>query len=278
MNPKRQVIEQAIYDLEENVKTVYEIWKQSLESGITDRERDAMMETYYERRNIANRLFHDWTKVNPNSAYYDPNPTPIFSSSDFYGPNALQKLKPRTYPIILGAATMSVEHAFQTIRRTKKFIEQLRTKLKKRKDLQESSPFQLTEAKLKQMIMEALGQESLDLMLAHHGFEPYDTSWITQPTKHANYNSRSWFKGQPGRRGTVRFTLTYTLVDSILHYKIEGLSRRKRRRGTTFSIASGKIEIPPNLFLETEEGIREADALMLLEEAATIERALGMYE
>ena len=156
MNPKRQVVEQAIYDLEENIKTVYEIWKQSLESGITDRERDAMMETYYERRNIANRLFHDWTKVNPNSAYYDPNPTPVFSSSDFYGSNSLQKLKPRTYPIILGAATMSVEHAFQTIRRTKKFIEQLRTKLKKRKDLQESSPFQLTEAKLKQMILDEM--------------------------------------------------------------------------------------------------------------------------
>ena len=151
----------------------------------------------------------------------------------------------------------------------------------------------LTEAKLKQMILEALGQESLDLMLAQHGFEPYDDSWITKPTKHKNYNARSWFKGHPGRRGTVQINFQYTLHDSILHYKIEGLSRRKYRRGTTFSIASGKIEIPPNLFLETEDGIRQADALLLnspntfpskdpnhknLTIKDTIERALGMYK
>ena len=146
----------------------------------------------------------------------------------------------------------------------------------------------LTEAKLKQMIMEAMGQESLDLMLAQNGFEPYDANmpWVKLPTKHANYSSRSWFKGQPGRRGTVKFTLTYNRVDSILHYKIEGLSKRKRRSGTTFSIASGKVEIPPNLSLETEEGIKQADAIMLSSvntfsgktEAETIERALGMYE
>ena len=146
----------------------------------------------------------------------------------------------------------------------------------------------LTEAKLKQMIMEAMGQESLDLMLAQNGFEPYDANmpWVKLPTKHANYSSRSWFKGQPGRRGTVKFTLTYNLVDSILHYKIEGVSKRKRRGGTTFSIASGKIEMPPGLSLETEEGIKQADAIMLSSvntfsgktEAETIERALGMYE
>ena len=151
----------------------------------------------------------------------------------------------------------------------------------------------LTEAKLKQMILEALGQESLDSMMARHDFEPYDDSWITKPTKHANYNSRSWFKGQVGRRGTVRITLTYTLVESILHYKIEGLSRRRRRRGTTFSIASGKVEMPPNLSLETEEGIKEADEIMLssantfpskdpdhksLTIKDTIERALEMYK
>ena len=143
------------------------------------------------------------------------------------------------------------------------------------------------------MILEALEQKSLDSMLAHHGFEPYDDSWITGPTKHKNYNARSWFKGQPGRRGTVRISSQYTLHDSILHYKFEGLSRRKRRHGTTFKIASGKIEIPSNLSLETEESIREADALVLSSAntfpsknphqeipsiAQTIERALGMYK
>jgi len=151
----------------------------------------------------------------------------------------------------------------------------------------------LTEAKLKQVILEVLGQESLDSMMARHDFEPYDDSWIKKPTKHKNYNARSWFKGQPGRRGTVQISSQYTLHDSILHYKFEGLSKRKRRRGTTFKIASGKIEIPPNLSLETEEGIREADALVLSSAntfpsknpnqeipsiAQTIERALGMYK
>ena len=149
----------------------------------------------------------------------------------------------------------------------------------------------LTEAKLKQMILETMENqefhESLDSMMARHDFEPYDDSWIKKPTKHKKYSHRSWFKGDPGRRGTVKFDLEYTLHNSILHYKIEAISKRQRRRGgKRFSIAQNKIEVPPSLSLETEQGIREADALMLSnpnaftgnKEVETIERALGMYE
>ncbi len=148
----------------------------------------------------------------------------------------------------------------------------------------------LTEVKLKQIILEIMENqeihESLDSMMARHDFKPYDNSWIKKPTKHKNYSHRSWFKGEPGRRGTVRFDLEYTLHNSVLHYKIEALSKRKRRNGKRFSIAQNKIEVPPSLSLETEQGIGKADALMLSnsnaftgnKEVETIERALGMYE
>ena len=107
MNPKRQVIEQAIYDLEENIKTMEQIYHAFLSSRITyapheqrKELHEAMKETFYERENIANRLFHDWTRVNPNSAYYDPNPTPVFNSSDFHRSKPYSR-KPLSFPVIV---------------------------------------------------------------------------------------------------------------------------------------------------------------------------------
>jgi hypothetical protein len=162
MNPKRQVIEKAIMDLEENkevVRQIYEEWK-IVEQGPTSNYYakikeldDAMKKAREERKNIAVRIFSDYVNNlrkpvvgNPNEEYYDPNPTPVLKVEDFGSSS----------PIITGLSTTSVDNAPRTIKRIDKFIGQLKRKLKRRKDLQESNPFQLTEAKLKQMIVEAL--------------------------------------------------------------------------------------------------------------------------
>jgi hypothetical protein len=168
MNPKIQVIEKAIMDLKQNkqmVSQIYEEWK-TVEQGPTSNYYakvkeldDAMEKAREERKNIAVRLFRDYVDSlgnrvvgNPNEAFYDPNPTPIFSVGDFHrGPGM-----PRTLPAITSAATIVANRGELTLRRIDKFIDQLKRKLKTRKDLQESNPFQLTEAKLKQMIVEAL--------------------------------------------------------------------------------------------------------------------------
>jgi len=160
MNPKRQVIEQAIMDLEENIKTMKQIYheylkkKKSTPPDQLEEFHEAMRETFYERENIANRLFHDWTRANPNSAYYDPNPTPVFYVADFH--RTMRKGKPRSFPIIVASSGKRAENGALNILNIKKFIEQLKRKLKARKDLQESSPFQLTEAKLKEMILDEI--------------------------------------------------------------------------------------------------------------------------
>lgn len=169
MNPKRKVIEQAIMDLEENreiVSQIYNEWTR-VTHGPDYYEKvqeldDAMEKTRRERKNIAVRLFHDYVtssgKPNsePNYKYYDPNPTPVFSVGDFHRGPGLS----RSYPVITGRATRSSRNGDRTLARIDKFIGQLKRKMKTRKDLQESSPFQLTEAKLKEMILEALKDSS----------------------------------------------------------------------------------------------------------------------
>ena len=171
MNPKRQVIkrqviEQAIMDLEKNreaVSQIYEAWRNTKEGpGYYKKVQEldvAMEKAREERRNIAVRLFSDYVDSqgnpvvgNPNEEFYDPNPTPIFSVGDFH--NGIGK--PRIQPMITGAATIVANRGELTLGRIDKFIKQLEHKLKKRKDLQEELSMKLTEAKLKQMILEAL--------------------------------------------------------------------------------------------------------------------------
>ena len=171
MNPKRQVIEQAIMDLEENkevVRQIYNEWTR-VTNGPDYYEKvkeldDAMKKARQERMNIAVRIFHNYTDNlgnpiagDPNEPFYDPSPTPVFSVHDFHrGPGM-----PRTFPVITGASTTAARNGDRTLARIDKFIGQLKRKMKTRKDLQESSPFQLTEAKLKKMILEALKNSSI---------------------------------------------------------------------------------------------------------------------
>ena len=162
MNPKRQVIEKAIIDLRDHLKDLKLVHKKHLDAQedgyyMTDAE-EFMMEFYNERVNIANRLFVPTQASgiqlpNPNSRYYDPNPFPVFNVEDFQD---FRRSEPLSYPVIVGNLTKYIEHVDYTMLTIDRFIEQLERKLKRRNDLQESSPFQLTEAKLKQMILEAL--------------------------------------------------------------------------------------------------------------------------
>ena len=172
MNPKRQIIQQAIMDLEENkemVRQIYEEWRATKEGpGYYTKVQkldDAMKKARQERMNIAVRIFYDYTDNlgnpiagDPNESFYDPSPTPVFSVRDFRrGPMGM----PRTSPMITGASTIDARNGDRTLDRIDKFIEQLKRKMRTRKDLQESSPFQLTEAKLKQMILEAIKNKRL---------------------------------------------------------------------------------------------------------------------
>ena len=172
MNPKRQIIQQAIMDLEENremVRQIHEEWKSLQTGGVSNyysEERkldDAMEKAREERVNIAVRLFRDYVDYqgnpvvgNPNEAFYDPNPTPIFSVGDFYRGRKGQRGTPRTMPAITGARTKHAKAGRSSLRRIDEFIKQLKDKMKRRKDLRENNPFQLTEEKLKQMILDEM--------------------------------------------------------------------------------------------------------------------------
>ena len=169
MNPKRQIIEQAIMDLEKNREVVSQIYEDYLSmlnpsSYQYSRERvdelnAAMEKAREERRNIAVRLFRDYVDSqgspvvgNPNEAFYDPNPTPMFNIEDFHKAPGI----PRKLPAIAGAATIRVQRGELTLRRIDKFIKQLKDKMKRRKDLQENIVMKLTEEKLKQMILDEM--------------------------------------------------------------------------------------------------------------------------
>jgi hypothetical protein len=145
----------------------------------------------------------------------------------------------------------------------------------------------LTEAKLKQMILEALGEESLDALLAQRGFEPYkNQSLFKRPTLHQTYNSRSWFTEDQ----KVQFTVQYNIVNNGSTLKYEATAHSKRRlkmrlrqaAGKRFRIAFGEIELDSNneshpKDLKTEENLQKADALMLSIEKGEISQQLLMY-
>ena len=175
----RQVIEQAINDLEENKETVrhiYEAWKNANENSkkfvnLTaeidelDELDDAMKTAQYERINIAVSIFKDYkiyrgpfgksVPSNPKYRYYEANPTPVLKVGDFHGGFGSKK----THPSITGASTMRAANGLKTIKTIDKFIGQLKRKLKSRKDLQETI-MKLSKKQLKNIIREAIDQNA----------------------------------------------------------------------------------------------------------------------
>ena len=167
MNTKRETVERAIEDLEKNLGDLKKVQKELdstfpgfsqssnfIQRDVEDTMKDRMMQLFRERQNIANRLFRGYPTSHPNDNYYDPNPTPVFNMGDFTSRDAPGK--PNRYPIIVGPSTKSESRIDSTIRRVETFINQLKRKLSRRKDLKESNSFQLTEEKLKQMILEEI--------------------------------------------------------------------------------------------------------------------------
>ena len=168
MNTKRETVERAIEDLEKNLGDLKKVQKELdsafprsrrssdfIQRDMEDTMKDRMMQLFRERANIANTGFFEiilhliqttTTMIRTQLLFLTWG---ILQSRDAPG-------KQNRYPIIVGASTKSESRIDSTIRRVETFINQLKRKLRRRKDLQESNPFQLTESKLKQMILEAI--------------------------------------------------------------------------------------------------------------------------
>lgn len=124
-------------------------------------------------------------------------------------------------------------------------------------------------------------QESLNQMLQAAGFKFKDSSKYTSaPTMHVRYNHRHWHKGAPNAMGTSTFKVEYNVSDDFLRYTVRISTRGRFGANNQASIARGQVTIPPmfELSLETDQGLRDADAIMLSKEKQTIEKALEQYK
>ena len=101
------------------------------------------------------------------------------------------------------------------------------------------------------------------------------------PVLHKGYNARTWSKKNPVDFDLLEFKTTYYLSadGSTLRYTIE-MKTKKGRQKRHETIARDKIEAPKyfELTLETEEKLRDADALVLSREKEAIQQALEEYK
>ena len=164
MNPKKkkltpeETVEQAIRDLRDHQEHLEMAYNQYLDNNLEDYV-EVMNKFYDERVNIATNLFKDFSmKPRPEGTlYHRPESTPPFKSREFRSSDGKKSLP---YPMIIGQATKRMSGVPRTIARIDRFIKQLDTKLKNRKDLQKNNPSQLSEAKLKQIILEVIREEA----------------------------------------------------------------------------------------------------------------------
>lgn len=124
----------------------------------------------------------------------------------------------------------------------------------------------------------SIKQESLNAMLKPAGFELY-TFKYNRPVLHKRYNARSWFKKKPVNFDSLEFYTEYNVFSGLLRYTV-GMKTEKGRFKQNNTIATGKIKTPKyfELSLETEEKLRDADALVLSREKDAIEKALEQYK
>lgn len=123
-------------------------------------------------------------------------------------------------------------------------------------------------------------QESLDAILEPAGFKLYKWNYKL-PVLHKGYNARTWPKEDPVNFDLLEFKTTYHLnADrSKLFYSIE-MKTKKGYHQRTELIARDKIQAPKlfDLSMETEEKLRDVDALVLSREKGAIEKALEQYK
>jgi len=123
----------------------------------------------------------------------------------------------------------------------------------------------------------SIKQESLDAILEPAGFKLFKPKY-NRPDGYGKHNVRSWFKGEPYKVGTIRFSTEYSVIGGLLRYKVR-IKTKNKYYTPTETIARGRIEIPKlfKLSMETEQGLKDADALMLSREKEAIEKALEKY-
>lgn len=124
----------------------------------------------------------------------------------------------------------------------------------------------------------SIKQESLDAILEPAGFKLY-TFKYNRPVLHKRYNVRTWDKEKPVNFDELEFYTEYNVFNNYLRYTVRIKTKIKRSKQNT-TIARGKIEIPKyfKLTLETEEKLRDADALVLSREKEKILEALEQYK
>lgn len=124
----------------------------------------------------------------------------------------------------------------------------------------------------------SIKQESLDDILIPAGFKLYKWNYKL-PVLHKRYNARQWSKKDSVNYDSLEFHTEYNIFSGLLRYTVRMTGKIKRAR-QNITIARGKIEMPKyfELSLETEEKLRDADALVLSREKDAIEKALEQYK
>lgn len=124
----------------------------------------------------------------------------------------------------------------------------------------------------------SIKQESLDAILEPAGFKLYKWNY-NRPVLHKRYNARSWSKKEPVNFDELEFYTQYNVLNDALRYTVR-IETKKGRFKQNVTIARGKIKTPKyfELSLETEQKLKDADALVLSREKEAIEQALEQYK
>ncbi len=121
-------------------------------------------------------------------------------------------------------------------------------------------------------------QESLDAILEPAGFK-LEVYKYNRPVLHKRYNSRTWSKEDPVNFDSLEFYTEYNIFNGLLRYTVRIKTKLKRSKQSV-TVARGRIQIPKffELSLETEQKLKDADALVLSREKETIKEVLEQYK
>ena len=125
---------------------------------------------------------------------------------------------------------------------------------------------------------ERLEQESLDTILLPAGFKR-DVYKYNRPVLHKRYNVRTWSYNDSAYYDSVQFYSEYNVFSGLLRYTLRIKAQMGRSR-TSITVARGRIQIPKffELSLETEQKLRDADALVVFREKEKILKAIEEYK
>lgn len=121
-------------------------------------------------------------------------------------------------------------------------------------------------------------QESLDTILIPAGFKR-DVYKYNRPILRKRHNVRTWSYNDSAYYDWVQFYSEYNVFSGLLRYTLRIKAQMGSSR-TSITVARGKIEIPKyfELSLETEQKLRDADALVVFREKEKILEAIEEYK